>query len=186
MAAINISVLSGCGARGAIAAGGEGRSEDSSQKCLFSPQDWRDRCLVLQRMWAVFQKPQPRRLPVQPHNQLCCPDGHFETRGGWCQACGFRGLWFSKTLIQSLSSEGDSQHCQQMDPMLQHVRTMLPLVWQRLPLGLLRGASYLAGARHSWQCRTEPGCAAEQGARQGLQTHGSRGITWYGVHLELH
>lgn len=143
MAAINISVLSGCGARAAIAAGGEGRSEDSSQKCLFSPQDWRDRCLVLQRMWAVFQKPQPRRLPVQPHNQLCCPDGHFETRGGWCQARGFRGLWFSKTLIQSLSSEGDSQHCQQMDPMLQHVRTMLPLVWQRLPLGLLRGASYL-------------------------------------------
>lgn len=63
------------------------RSEDGSHRCLFSLQDWRNRCLVFQRVWAVFQKPEPYRLPVQPFDQLCCFDGHFKTGGGWSQAC---------------------------------------------------------------------------------------------------
>lgn len=100
----------------AIAVESTGRWEGTSQTCLFSTQDWWDGCLVLQRMWAVFQKPEPYCLPVQPYNQLCCPDGHFKTRGGWYHTHDFRGLWFwglwfSRAVIQSLifSFEHDSE-----------------------------------------------------------------------------
>lgn len=97
----------------------------------------------------------------------------------------FQGLWFSRALIQSLSLsfECDSEIHQQIDPMLQCVRSTLPRAWQRPPLGLLKGASDLVSAWRSWQCRTVPDCSAEssaeKGVRQGLQTHGSCGITWY-------
>lgn len=63
---------------------------------------------------------------------------------GFC----FRGLWFSKALIQSLSLsfEHDSEHRQWISPMLQCVRSALPCDWQHSPPGLLKGASHLVSA----------------------------------------
>lgn len=120
-----LAVLSGSAAQAATEGSGrQGEIGGWSSEMPFSPQDWRDRRLVLPRVWAVFQKPQPYRLPVQPYHQLRCPDGHFQTRGGWCQAHDFWGLWFSRALAQSLSFVCDSGQCQQINP---SVRSVLPV-----------------------------------------------------------